>query len=235
MASQSSFAIAANVFVAPNEAFAAIRERPNVLLPLILILGTYGIVSFSFTYSVDVPWFMEQQINMSAGDLTPSEREAAIEASSNMAPGVLGAISTVSSSIFILLWTFLVALYYTGVSFATGDGIKLKQWYGLVVWCALPILLGLVASIVNIFISDARFMLQEDINPLSFNNLLSIDTEGFSTLQRILASLDLSTVWSLALTIIGYQTWTQRSIYKAAGIVLGPFVVIFGIAMLLTG
>jgi hypothetical protein len=104
-----------------------------------------------------------------------------------------------------------------------------------VVWCALPILLGLVASIVNIFISDARFMLQEDINPLSFNNLLSIDTEGFSTLQRILASLDLSTVWSLALTIIGYQTWTQRSIYKAAGIVLGPFVVIFGIAMLLTG
>jgi hypothetical protein len=235
MASQSSFAIAANIFVAPNEAFAAIRERPNVLLPLILILGTYGIVSFSFTYSVDVPWFMEQQINMSAGDLTPSEREAAIEASSNMAPGVLGAISTVSSSIFILLWTFLVALYYTGVSFATGDGIKLKQWYGLVVWCALPILLGLVASIVNIFISDARFMLQEDINPLSFNNLLSIDTEGFSTLQRILASLDLSTVWSLALTIIGYQTWTQRSIYKAAGIVLGPFVVIFGIAMLLTG
>jgi hypothetical protein len=235
MASQSSFAIAANVFVAPNEAFASIRQHSKVLLPLILILGAYAIMSFAFTYSVDIPWFMEQQINLAAGDLTQSEREAAIEASSNMSPAVLGGISTISSSIFILLWTFLIALYYTGVSFATSDGIKLKQWYGLVVWCALPILLGLIASIVNVLIGDARFMLQEDINPLSFRNLLSIDTEGFTTLQRILSSLDLSTVWSLALTVIGYQTWTQRSIYKAAGIVLGPFVVIFGIAMLLTG
>lgn len=234
MANSSSFAIAANVFVAPSEAFTSIRQHSKVLLPLALILITYGVVSFAFTYSVDIPWFMEQQINLAPGDLTPSEREAAIEASSNMSPGVLGAISTVSSSIFILLWTFLIALYYTGVSFSTGDGIKLKQWYGLVVWCALPILLGLVASIVNIVISDARFMLQEDINPLSFRNLLSIDASGFTTLQRILASLDLSTVWSLALTVIGYQTWTQRSIYKAVGIVLGPFVVILGIAMLLT-
>jgi len=235
MTDQSSFAVVANVFAAPLEAFAAIRQRPRILLPLLALLVTYSAVSLVYMNSVDLPWFMEQQIEMAAADLTQAQREAALEQSANMSPMVLGVIGAVSSSVFILLWTFVLALYYTGVSFARGDGIKLKQWYALVVWCSLPILLGLIASLVNILANNARFMLQEDINPLSFRNLLSMDTEGLGMTQRILSGLDLSTVWALALTLIGYQTWTQSSIYKAAGIVLGPLVVIFGLIMVLTG
>ena len=235
MTDQSSFAVVANVFAAPLEAFAAIRQRPRILLPLLALLVTYSAVSLVYMNSVDLPWFMEQQIEMAAADLTQAQREAALEQSANLSPMVLGVIGAVSSSVFILLWTFLLALYYTGVSFARGDGIKLKQWYALVVWCSLPILLGLIASLVNILANNARFMLQEDINPLSFRNLLSMDTEGLGMTQRILSGLDLSTVWALALTLIGYQTWTQSSIYKAAGIVLGPLVVIFGLIMVLTG
>jgi hypothetical protein len=235
MTDQSSLAVVANVFAAPLEAFAVIRQRPTILLPLLALLITYSAVSLVYTNSVDLPWLMEQQIEMAAADLTQAQREAALEQSANLSPMVLGVIGSVTSSIFILLWTFVLALYYTGVSFARGDGIKLRQWYALVVWCSLPILLGLIASLVNILANDARFMLQEDINPLSFRNLLSMDTQGLGMTQRFLSGLDLSTVWALALTLIGYQTWTQTSIYKAAGIVLGPLAVIFGLIMVLTG
>jgi hypothetical protein len=239
MADPSAFAVAANVFAAPNDAFPAIREKSRVWLPLLVLIGGYALVSLIYMNSVDLPWFMEQQIDaqiaMSGNEMTPEERERALEASSNMSPMVVGTIGAVASSVFILVWTFLVALYYTGVSFATGDGVKLKNWFALVCWCALPLVLGLLASLVNILASDARFMLQEDLNPLSFRNLLGIDTSQVGTLERVLASLDLSTAWALALSVLGYQAWTNRPFIKSAGIVLGPLALIVVLGTLIAG
>lgn len=239
MADQSAFAVAANIFSAPSDAFAAIRHNGRVWFPLAVLIVSYAAISLVYMSSVDLPWFMEQQIDAqiaaSGNELTDEERTRALEASSGMPPMALGAIGAVASSVFILVWTFLVSLYYTGVSFATGDGIKLKSWFALVCWCTLPIVLGLAASLVNIMVSDARFMLQEDLNPLSFRNLLAIDTSELGTLQRVLASLDLSTVWALVVGVLGYQAWTQRSLLKSAGIVLGPLAVVVLLGSLIAG
>lgn len=239
MADPSAFAVAANVFASPNDAFAAIRDKSRVWLPLVVLIGSYALISLIYMNSVDLPWFMEQQVDaqiaMSGNEMTAEERERAIEASSGLSPMAVGSISAVASAVFILVWTFLVALYYTGISFATGDGIKLKKWFALVCWCTLPIVLGMLASLVNILANDARFMLQEDLNPLSFRNLLGVDTSEFGTLQRVLASLDLSTVWALALGVLGYQAWTERSFLKSAGIVLGPLGLIVVLGSVIAG
>lgn len=237
MAETSAPAVAANVLTAPAEAFAAIKQAPRAWFPLLVLIAAYAAVSFAFTHSVDLPWFMEQQIDaqarMSGNELTAEQREQAIEGASQMSATALGSISTVSSSVFILLLVSLISLYYTGVSFATGDGIKLKQWFGMTAWSTFPIVLGLLASLANILASDARFMLQEDLNPLTFRNLLSIDTAELGLLQRILANFDLTTVWALALGVIGYHVFTQRPFLQSAGIVLGPLAAILVLATLL--
>lgn len=239
MADASAFAVAANLFAAPNEAFAAIRKRSYIWLPLVVLIGGNALVSLVYMNSVDLPWFMEQQldaqIERSGNTLTAEEREQALEASSRMPASTLGGIGAVASAAFILLWTFLIALYYAGVSFATGDGIKLKKWFALVCWCTLPIVLGIIASLVNILASDARFMLQEDLNPLSFRNLLGIDTSQLGLLERVLANIDLSAVWALVLGVLGYQAWTGRSLVKSAGIVLGPLALIVVLGSLIAG
>ena len=234
MAESSTAAVAANIFVSPGEAFAAIKERPRAWLPLLVLLAAQATVSLVYMSNVDLAWMFETQLEAAGAELTQAQREEALTAATNISPTVYGAIGAVSSSIFILVIFFCVSLYYTGISFATNDGIKLKQWFGFACWCALPTVLGILAGLVNIVAGDARFMMQEEINPLSFANLFSIDTTDASILQRILAGLDLTWIWSMVLSVIGYQAWTDRSIAKSAVIVLGPLAVIVTIGTLLT-
>jgi hypothetical protein len=232
MAESGALAIAMNIFTAPSAAFSALKERPRVWLPLLLLLGGYAVVNVVYVNSVDMGWFMETQL-ASNSRMTEAEREQAATAAANLSPAFYSAISVVGTSLFILLVVFLTSLYYTIVSFLSHDGVKLKQWFAFVWWCTLPVVFGLAATLVNLSIQDARFMLQDAINPLSFGNLLAIErTAATPVMSRILLGLDLFTIWSLALSAIGYQQWTGKSFVKSVAIVLGPLALIVVIAAL---
>jgi len=230
MAESAVLAVATNVFTSPAEAFVAIKERSRAWFPLILLLAGACVISVLYVYSVDLPWLMEQQIDASGTQLTDDQRERTLEGIANMTPAVPAAIGAIGSIVSVLIWFGVLALYYTGVSFATGDGIKYKQWFGLLAWTSLPSVLGLLASVVNLLTTDATFMLQDNINPLSFGSLFSISSEGASIVQRILLSRDITFLWSLVLMLLGYQQWTQRPLVTAAAVVLGPFALIVGVS-----
>jgi hypothetical protein len=233
MADKSSLAVAIDLFTAPNQAFAAIKERPSVWLPLIALIVSYAAVSFAFMTSVDLPWFFDQQLQQSNADLTDAQREEMVRVQTSMGPIVLASISAVVAPIAIVIALFISALYLTGVSFLTHDGVRLKQWFAFSAWCWLPIVLGLIASLINILAGDARFMTQEELNPLAFGNLLGIEREGLTGLQRALLNLDLSTLWAVVLCVLGYQAWTKRSTALALTVILGPPALIIMLAVLL--
>jgi Yip1-like protein len=233
MADTSSLAIATNIVTSPSEAFAALKERPRFLLPLLLLIVGYSAVSFLYINKVDLGWLMEQQLQLGGADLSAADREVAIERATSLSPVFYGVIGAVGTSFYLLLVTFLVAAYYTGVSFVSGDGVRLKQWFSLILWCLFPSILGLIAQIVNLSINDARFMPQDAINPLSFGNLLSIDRTGKTILQRVLLGIDVTVIWTLVLSVLGYQAFAKSSIVKAAIVVLAPLAVIVVIGTLL--
>jgi len=234
MADSAGLATVTNIFAAPNEAFPAIREKSRVWLPLLILIAGYCAISLVYMTSVDLPWFMDQQMQNAGPNVTAAQREQAVQTAANVSPLVYGSIGAVSSTLFILIWFSVVALYYTGISFVTSDGVKFKQWFALLAWCALPIVLGLMASLVNVLASDARFMRQTDLNPLAFSNLFSIDSTGATTLQRVLLNLDVTFLWSVVLSVFGYQAWTKRSLPAAAAVVLGPFALIVAVSLFFT-
>jgi hypothetical protein len=233
MAEKSSLAVAVDLFTAPNQAFAAIKERPRVWLPLLALIVSYAAVSFVFMTSVDLEYFFDQQLQQSNPDLTDLQREEMLRVQTSMSPVALGAIGAVTAPIGLAIALFISALYLTGVGFLTHDGIRLKQWFAFSAWCFLPIVLGLVATIINLLVSDARFMSQEEINPLAFGNLLGVDREGLTGLQRGLLSVDLTALWSLILCVLGYQAWTKRSTALAVAVILGPLALIIVLGVLL--
>jgi hypothetical protein len=213
-----------NILTAPQAAFLAIKERPSPWLPLLLVILSICVVQFAYTQVVDLAWLIDSQL--AAGDLPAAERDQAVEAAMQIPPLAYGFIFAVPSAIVILIVYALIALYYTGVSFATNDGIKYGQWLALIAWCSLPAVFGQIASLVNLAVSDARFMPAQQLNPLSFSSLLGIDPQGATVVEGILLSLDLTTLWSTVLQILGYQAFTQRSIVRATIVVLGPLAVI---------
>jgi hypothetical protein len=228
--SNSFFAVAVNVFTAPAEAFAAIKERPRVLAPLLLMLCAYAAMSYLYVNRVDLGWLVEHQLETSGAQVTAEQRAQAVENMARIPKPLYGALGAGGTALAIAIVIALSALYYTGVSFVRGDGVKYKEWFSLICHCMLPTLFGILAQIVHLFVVDARFMPQEQLNPLSFRMLFDIRGEGLPMVQRTLLSLDPTTLWSVALSVLGYQTFAKASTAKAAAIVLAPIVVIVAIA-----
>ena len=224
----SSLSILTNIITAPARAFAAIKERPIVWLPLVILIVVYCAISVAYMSAVDLAWMLDQQLQQ-AQNLTDAQRDQAVKAALRIPPAVYGVISSVAVAIVMPLLFALTSLYYSAVSFITGDGVKYKQWFALASWCAIPIVFGLLASLVHVLAGDARFMRQEELNPFSFGNLLSIDMVGVTRAQRVLFSLDPTLIWSVVLSITGYQWFTKRSLPFSAAVVLGPIVLIVAI------
>ena len=221
----SSVSVLVNIFTSPTAAFTALKERPNPWPALLIVLGLYAAVSYLYLQVVDLPWMLDRQLSQ-GGNLTDEQRRQAVDAALQLSPTVYGVIGAVTTPLTILMVYALIALYYTGVSFATNDGVKYGHWFTLLAWSAMPVVLGLVASFVNMLVVDARFLPQEQLNPLSFGNLFALNSEGAPMGQRILLSLDVTTLWSVVLQIIGVQVFSQRSSVRAALIVLAPIIVI---------
>jgi hypothetical protein len=232
MANSSYLSILTNIFTAPNEAFAALKERPRVLLPVLLLIVSFSAVSFYYLSHVDIGWFLDNQLRSGNANITDAQREQAVAAAAKLSPLFYGALGALSTNFAVFLIMLVVALYYTFVSFVTSDGVKLRQWFALLCWCALPQVLGQIAQIVNMTINDPRFMLQDSINPLAFGNLLAIDRTGAPIVQRILLGVDVTAIWTLVLQVLGYQSFSKSSFGKAAAVVLGPLALIVVVATL---
>jgi hypothetical protein len=221
MSDTSSGSILTDIFTAPTAAFTALKERPNPWMALLIVIISYAAVSYLYLQVVDLPWMLDRQLSQ-GGNLTEEQRTQAVDAALQISPTVYGVIGAVTTPLSILIVYALIALYFTGVSFATNDGVKYGQWFAMISWSVMPVIFGLAASFVNLLVADARFLPQEQLNPLSFGNLLGLNSEGAPIVQRILLSFDITTLWSVVLQIIGYQVFSQRSIVRAAVVVLGP-------------
>lgn len=224
----ANWATAIDIIVSPAEAFRRLRERPRFLVPLLTLAVLNAGIVFWFYQEVDLAWMIEQQMPDALPAGQPPEALA-----SGAARTVAGTLATLAAAASIVIGLVLVAAYFAFVSMLTNDGFKFKSWFSLVGWCSLPNVLSQLASGVNLLVSDASRMLPQQLNPLSFGNLLGTEA-GPGMSQQFVMSLTPIFLWVLVLLILGYHSWTRRSVLKAAAIVLGPFGVVAGLIVLLS-
>jgi len=218
---------AVNIIAAPLEALATIRLKPTVLLPwaVIIIANTAGV--FSYYSQVDLAWVLEPGLEAAQEDLGPRQRQAVADRMENLSPMVVASAAAASSAVFLLLWFFLNSAYLAGVSLVTNDELRRKQWFAMICWCALPVVLGHAASVANIFLVDATFLRPDRMNPLSFSSLLDLESAVGSSMRQFLQSMDLTAIWSMEITVFAYHAWTKKDLFKSALIVLAPVTLLF--------
>ena len=231
MADSSLVATAVNIFTSPGEAFPVIKARPRPAFPLLIFIALVAVVAVVYILNVDLQWMIENQIRASAAADTMNDTaiEQAAERSART-PGFIAAVGAIGSAVSITVVFLVYSLYLWIAAVIAKHGIRFIQAFALTCWCALPGLLGLLASLVNIFVNDATFMTQQQINPLSFAALVGLDATQMSVLNQTLAGLDLTTLWTTGLMVLGYKAWSGTSIWTAAAIVLGPYVFFIALA-----
>jgi hypothetical protein len=157
MADSSSVSVLVNIFTAPSAAFRALKERPSPWLALAIVVIGSAAVSYLYLQVVDLPWMLDYQLSQ-GGNLTEEQRKQAVDTALQLSPTVYGVIGALSAPLSYLIAYALIALYFTGVSFATNDGVKYGQWFAMIAWSMVPLLLGLAATFVNVLVSDSRFL-----------------------------------------------------------------------------
>lgn len=220
--------IALNLVTAPSLAFKQLQQRPQLLIPMLLIISVQVAVIVYYYQVVDLSWMMDQVMARFADN--PEVQQRMADSPNNMMMGrtamtISGAVG--AAIVYPAIWAAF-AVYFVLVSLTSGDGIKFKQWYCLVCWCSLPVILRAIASLVTIMLSSNGQIGQEQLNPLSLNNLffgLHTGEDGVA----FLSAIDLISLWCMTLTVIGYQSWSQKSWGTAAAIVLAPYLIFYGI------
>jgi hypothetical protein len=222
MATQPLFDIG-NVILAPMPTFARLKDRPRPFIPLlVLVLLTLG-VTFWYVSTLDFPWFREHML-AAQGNVKPEQR-AALE--HFLTPKTMMWSSGAGAVLGTPVVCALAALYYLWAGKMMGTGIGYGKWFGFAVWTSIPRLLALPLSALQIMTSAGR-LAPEDMNMVSLNYLLlhlpmSSPWFGFAT------NLDLTSLWAIALAVIGLKSWTGRSTGTCVTVAVLPYAVVYGI------
>ncbi len=213
----------ADIFAAPYTAFQTIREKgmatAMILLTLMLTAG-FWIWYFNV---VDFDWFVDQTLAMMADNAAPAQLETV---RSFMKPTFM-TLSTVISVVVLVLAVYLLqAVYFNIISNLGNHKIPFGRWFAFVAWIYAPILLLIPIMVMMVLLSDNGQIMQDQLNPLSFNNLF-FHYEAGDKLKGVMDALNPFALWSWVLGIVGYRYWTQSSWVKAGIIASIPQLVVY--------
>lgn len=208
-----------SIFTDPRRVFDTIPRRTMALLPVGLALVGNVTLWIWYYQTVDFAWLQERLIAQNANLGDDVSRQAA---QSILTRDSLLTMSVASALIAIPLLVAVLAGYLLVAGKLLGQGRSYRQWFGFAAWGTAPTLLLLPVMALQILLARSNQIAPEALNPLSLNYLL-FNVGDASPWYGLLNSLNLTSLWSIALLAIGLRRWTGRSWGVAIGAALLPF------------
>lgn len=221
-----------DIFVSPTEAMRRIRAKPVSWFPLLLLMAAWIVFWNSYFNVVDYKWLIDHMIAAEVQKAAPGQQEAVRQSIANLKPGALSTLSSLLVIVVLLAVTVLTSGYLVVVSAIKGfDEFRFKHWFSLSLWVSVPSLLSILAMVLNFFLGPQGRTAPEQLNPLSFGNLLAVSP--VNPFAGVLNSLDLVSLWTWVLLALGFRQWTGSSWLQSALVVLAPVFAIYGVWALL--
>jgi hypothetical protein len=222
MSTQAFFDIG-NVILAPSPTFARLKDKSRPWIPLLVTVLLTLAVSCWYVSTIDFAWLREHMLS-TQGAAEPEARAA-------MEHVLTRKRMMWNSGIGVVLGTPLLcaldAVYYLLAGKVMGSGIGYGKWFGFAVWTGIPRLLTVPLSALQIMTSGGR-LAPEDMNMVSLNYLV-LHLSASSPWATFVNSLDLTSLWSIALAVIGLKAWTGRSTAACFTVAVLPYAIIYGI------
>lgn len=213
----------ADIIAAPQTAFATIRARGMALPMILLTLALNAGFWIWYFNAVDFAWFVDQTLAVMADNAAPAELETV---RAFMKPTFVMLSTVISVVVFMLALYLLQAVYFNIVSNIGNHKIPFGRWFAFVAWINAPSLLLIPIMAMMMLLSDNGQIMQDQLNPLSLNNLYFHFDTG-AKLKGVMDGLSPFALWAWALGIAGYRHWTQSGWMKAAVIASIPQIILF--------
>lgn len=213
-----------NVMVEPTSTFSRLKAKPNAWVPLAVLILTSLAISYWWISTLDFSWLTDHVIASQGAAIKPEAREA-------MKKFMTRNTMLITSSVTVVLGTLLIsaiaAVYYLLAGRVLGTTIGYGKWFGFSVWVSIPRLLTVPLSALQIATSGGR-LAPEDLNMMSLNYLL-LHLPASNPWATMAGSVDLTSLWSIALAILGLKAWTGRGTGTCAVAAVLPWVIVYGL------
>ena len=220
--STSKYSALVDIVADPKKALRAVEGEGWIWLPLILLIAIPALVTTHYFQTVDFNWVVDQLIASSGGDM-PEEARDFLTPQTMMISTVIGQV------VGMPLILAITALYFLLVNkFTSANEMGFKNWFSLVVWAAVPMLLASIAMFVYYVTAGTNQVGLEELNFFSLNALLTQYPMGHKA-ATFMSSISLFTFWNIGLLTLGLVLWTKRTWAKSLMIVVAPYVVIYGV------
>ncbi len=201
------------VLISPGETFSSIARQPDFLAPLLVILVLSAIGGFIFAQRVDFTApareAMEQRGNMSEAQMESALRITAIVSK------VIAYGSPLFSVIVLLIVAGLLLLAFRLMG---GEG-TFKQAFSVTLYSWMP--LTILNIIVVVIVASRTGITALYLPTLVMSNPAFLVTmKEHPLLFALLGSIDIFTIWTLALFSIGFSYVAGFSKSKSATIVI---------------
>lgn len=211
---ESGFARLVNVLLSPDEAFASIARRPDWVVPLLLFLVISVVSGYVFAHHVDFTAPAREQME-ARGNLTSDQINQQLK--------IVGAFSKIvaycSPAIAAIVFLVVAAVLMLAYRMMAGEG-RFGQYFSVTLYAWVP---QIIQSVIMTVILALRTELTSaaDLPILVRSNLaFLVDYHEHQVLFSLLSSLDVFTIWSLILMIIGFAHVSRFSKQKSAAVMI---------------
>lgn len=213
----NSFSRIIGVFFAPGETFASIVRRPDFVVPLVLIFVVSIVTGILIAQKVDFKDMARQAIE--ANPRTASLPQDVQQKQVNLMGGVMKVATYSSPLLSMLILVVIAAILFAAFKIFGGEGDFL-QALSITIYAWLPNIIRAIVS-VAVVLSKKSLTLYSLQNPVASNFGYFINDPRLHPVEfAFLSSIDLFTIWTLILLIIGFSTMSRFSRAKSAVIVL---------------
>jgi hypothetical protein len=218
----SAFGNLTAMFMEPSRAFAAIQKRSMVWLPLILTALCTTILLMWYFQSVDFAWLQDR---MTAAIPDQEVRE---KAKGFMTKSMLQTSSLAGALIGIPIVYSLMALYFLMVAKIKKLEFGFTKWFSFVAWASVPGLLMLPLGAMQILLASNGQLGLDQLNPVTLNQLF-FHIEMGHPWASLLDSINIHSIWSAVLMVVGFQAWSKLSRTTSVIVVALPYGVIYAV------
>jgi hypothetical protein len=214
-----------NIFVAPSKTFADLKRDSSWWLPFIIL----AIFSWTFVATVDKKIGFDQVVDTTLANMSDSQKarmeQAPPEQQQRQVQMMKASYKYVSYGfpiVLLIMMGIFSAVYMGAFNFGLGAEIPYKQALAVVIYASLPTIVRTLLAIISIFAlgNPENFNFE---NPVATNPGILVSVAQHPALNKLLASLDVVTIWTLVLTGIGFATISKVKRGTAIGMILGIY------------
>ena len=208
------------VLFSPDEAFRDIAQRPNVLAPLVILLIVAIVGTIIVVPRLDFETMMRDQLERSGRNLAPEDldRTVKIMVASSKVIGYLSPILAVG------VWAIVALALLLAFRMFGGEG-TFKQAFSVTLYAWFP-------NCINSIIGTIILATKGSVDPTQMATLVRsnlaflVDPKTNQVAFAALSSIDIFSIWTLVLFIIGFAYVSRMSKARSATIVISLWAVV---------